>query len=753
MISTQYIKLNMTPFGALPVLYCSRYDIGRPLGLVVHNGSEPVDLDTYTATIEATRTDKTPITAAVTTDGNIGVFVTTAEMTNEEDRYFAKLVLFDSGSNRVASLAFVMAITPATMDENAESIEEDKSLYQQYTGTVQALIAEIREDLTQLKNEMSRINIAGYADGNLTSANFAQAFTAALAVSNLLYIPAGTWDFDIIGTIAVTQPVDIIADENAIFTQVTSPEYLFDFSNTVRWKGGTFRIGPNRASTESIESAERGLLGGAFRFKESTNSTVEGLRVDWCKLPSVINAFNTYGFTVRNCTMTDCIEACVRFFEHCVNTVVENCHFENIKIPTNHPNVYYCYAVGTGLVSLSDLNIIPPDNLIYHNNVVINSEDCGLDTHGATNVLIENNIITNCSTAITAYNDSRRVTRPDGWEMSNVIIRNNTCVSNRKYAGSDAHSYIIISGVNKEQRDSHNYIIENNIFSGVTDNYPYLVSIDRMQRVVVRNNVFDGQGIIQDGILVLRSDKIEIDGNFFKNFTNVGLSVYIGASVTTKSNTALNTPSVVKQTREACSYVYAPEERREMVERMLKCMDSNTYNGFISINRKTGITLNPTYTLDTQDYVCTLSNGVLTSESILPFFTDLRVTIDGNPYFVTEILSDFSVNVRPVSTETADGTYTVSIDTAALATYVASPTPYSGDLNNMPRGVGYITGKVLNEPGAWETWGTPYVVYCVPRRRPTEALNTQIALLADNIFIRSQGINAWFAWKRLAVQS
>lgn len=154
MISTQYIKLNMIPSGVMPVLYCSQYDVGRPLGMVVYNGGEAVDLDGYTCTIEATRTDGTAITAAVTTDDNIGAFVTTATMTNEVDKYQAKLVLFDSNSRRVASLAFIMCITAATMDENAESIEEDASLYQQFTGAVQALIAEIREDILALDADL-----------------------------------------------------------------------------------------------------------------------------------------------------------------------------------------------------------------------------------------------------------------------------------------------------------------------------------------------------------------------------------------------------------------------------------------------------------------------------------------------------------------------------------------------------------------------------------------------------------------------
>lgn len=152
MISTQYIKLNMVPNGIPPVLYCSQYDVGRPLGLVVYNGSDTVNLSTYTCTIEATRTDRTPITAAVTTSGNIGVFTTTPTMTNEVDGYGAKLVLHDSGGNRVASLVFIMLITKRTMDENAESIEEDASLYQQYTATVQTIIAQIRSDLVAEAN-------------------------------------------------------------------------------------------------------------------------------------------------------------------------------------------------------------------------------------------------------------------------------------------------------------------------------------------------------------------------------------------------------------------------------------------------------------------------------------------------------------------------------------------------------------------------------------------------------------------------
>lgn len=169
MIKTQYINLDMTPSGVLPVLYCSQYDIGRPLGMVVYNGGEAVDLDSYTVTIEATRSDGTAIVAAVTTDGNVGGFATTATMTNQADKYLAKMVIVDSSENRVASLAFVMCITPKTMDENAESIEEDRSLYQQYTIAVQALIAEIREDLEATKEDLAAEKVARAAGDSTLS--------------------------------------------------------------------------------------------------------------------------------------------------------------------------------------------------------------------------------------------------------------------------------------------------------------------------------------------------------------------------------------------------------------------------------------------------------------------------------------------------------------------------------------------------------------------------------------------------------
>lgn len=157
----------MVPSWYPPVVYMSQYDVGRPIGFVVSASGSTPDFDNYTVTLEGTRSDGTPVTAPVTTDGNICAFETTATMTNKMDRYPAQIVVTDGNGNRIASIPVTMMVVKAAMDENAEGVEEDRSLYQQYTGTVQSLIADIR---TQLNAETAARQAAVSAEASARQA-------------------------------------------------------------------------------------------------------------------------------------------------------------------------------------------------------------------------------------------------------------------------------------------------------------------------------------------------------------------------------------------------------------------------------------------------------------------------------------------------------------------------------------------------------------------------------------------------------
>lgn len=166
-METQFINLNMTPSGVNPIFHISQYDVGRMLGFIVHSGGATVDLDTYTCTVEATRSDGTAITSAVATTDNIGTFQVTPTMSNKADKYRCQLVIVDSNSKRIASLPFDMDVCKAAMDENSESIEEDASLYQQYTEAVQGAIAEANADIQAEENaRIAAVNAEATARAN-----------------------------------------------------------------------------------------------------------------------------------------------------------------------------------------------------------------------------------------------------------------------------------------------------------------------------------------------------------------------------------------------------------------------------------------------------------------------------------------------------------------------------------------------------------------------------------------------------------
>lgn len=285
-------------------------------------------------------------------------------------------------------------------------------------------------------------------DRVLTSDNISSAIDAALEKGSLLYIPAGDYTFN--KTIS-DKSLSIWMDSNCrISTAIQSPALSFN-NCQVNLFGGQAVAGDNDRSRYNVgwpatfqSDGDRSII----RLVDCHNSSVRGLYSPWSKQWSVIYVKNSQNVEISNCRFVNSLNSAIFFCQTCRQVAVRNCYFaDNLYgVETDGTERYFCYFVYTGSTSTSD-NYEPIDGLIYDSNYCLRSEDSALDTHGARNVLIQNNTIIDCGCSITAYNDNRRVTRPNSWKMDNIIIRNNYCRADHPYTRYN-HPFVLLGAAN-----------------------------------------------------------------------------------------------------------------------------------------------------------------------------------------------------------------------------------------------------------------------------------------------------------------
>ena len=431
-------------------------------------------------------------------------------------------------------------------------------------------IAETLEQLTSYLNnyftapDEMRFNIAYAVDGKLTSENFKEAFESAINSYKYLYIPKGNYNFDTIGKITVSNKnLDILLDDAAVLYQEESTDGMFLFNNcSINWNGGILRSGTSQLSHDmlykSSDQGGNGLLESALYFNECHDCHIINLVSEYSKLPGVILLYDTQRVKIDFCRFDYSVESAIRIFDHCVDTVVDSCQFNHIYIPNNPDGITYCYAVASGIHSLSALNVVPADILTYTNNVVIGSEDSGLDTHGATNVIIANNTIIDCSTAITAYNDNRRVKRPAGWRMKNILIENNVCDSNYTDP-TTGHPYILLGSANRHKSTEEGYennpgnfdayqnlVFRNNYIASPSVHVEGIVALNQVTRdVIIENNIIDGKGSSTNPLILIHCIDYALRNNSIQNNSgyvslrhslgtidnNIGMRIVNGAGI------------------------------------------------------------------------------------------------------------------------------------------------------------------------------------------------------------------------------
>lgn len=409
------------------------------------------------------------------------------------------------------------------------------------------------------------VNIAWFAEGGkLNDDNFADCFNAAHQYSSYLYIPKGDYAIHV----EVTKDCHILLDADCRITPndertpFTNPQGVTsDVSFAIQaigcsfslkggvlyqgvspadsWEPGTYnlptgtRANPNVFRTGRSDPRFGSRSSGIIRLSRCKNIRVENVTTPYSDNGHVINLSDCENVTITNCSFDYTRNCAVRFGNTCRNVEVSNCTFKHSYFSMNNADsswyipavgepVYtarFCYFVVTGIPGLKGTSdptgiyygIEPVDGLRYINNYCESSEDSGLDTHGARNVVISGNTILDTVCAITAYNDNLRAVRPLGWRMENIEISNNYCYSLRQktvdeHVNRYPHPFVFIgSPLNRtmvqagdewsfqptDWKAYSNCVIKNNIFSSVNGVNAMVLACTNCYHVVFENNTFN----------------------------------------------------------------------------------------------------------------------------------------------------------------------------------------------------------------------------------------------------------------------
>ena len=372
------------------------------------------------------------------------------------------------------------------------------------------------------------INVASMVENYaLNSGNIAQAILDALEVGKNLYIPSGNYTFNV----SITTDCIIVLDTECYIATNNSTPCIYASGCSIKLIGGNIYAGANddtRAPVYGGTDSSKSIIS----FEDCFDCVISNIKTPHSKYGSVYQIKDCERVLFENLSLNNYLLSGIRIIDHCVDVIVRNCSFVNIDRMTGHD---YCYAVSTGSLSL-DNTFIPPDGLIYENNYVYDSEDCALDTHGATNVIIRNNTIKETVNAITAYNDNRRVKRPNNWKMRDILVENNYCESTRdNESGRDyPHPYIFLGAINNNTDQDPGYednygdyysycncIVQNNYIKSPNSYAEGLITLSSVSRnVIIRNNVIDCCGVGRPASF-RRSINFEFKNNSILNQSNL----------------------------------------------------------------------------------------------------------------------------------------------------------------------------------------------------------------------------------------
>ena len=404
------------------------------------------------------------------------------------------------------------------------------------------------------------VDVSTFIDGELTSANIVEAINNALAEHRYLYIPAGDYTFNM----KINKDCEIILDKEChihpgkpvveVYTEggvekvSVTKAYCIRFEDcSAKLSGGYIDAGVLSASRDmlydnyirSFKPDFSGLKGyGIIEFIRCHDSEISNFICNVSQYPIVVHTRDCVNFTAKNAIVRNVLSSAFAHYWTGQNLVYENLVIENIRCAYKD---YYCYGIVLSTYNLSDTTNIftPPDNVIIRNCLVKNSEDSGIDSHGSTNTLIENNEVMETVCAITCYNDCRRVQRPAGWTMTGTVIRNNKCISSKtgEFVDPDDgtthvyHPFCFVGSANMRGYYEHvtegdegtffdfnGAIIDGNYFMS-NNKYGRLISFNACSRGIRFTNNY--VNVLQAGVIpfnLTRCINFVVQGNTFEGF-------------------------------------------------------------------------------------------------------------------------------------------------------------------------------------------------------------------------------------------
>ena len=513
--------------------------------------------------------------------------------------------------------------------------------------------------------EPSEINLMSIY-GELNNENISAAITEALNRSSRLYIPKGSYTFNVViekncvirlddeCTISTNNNNPAIKVQNCSFSLIGgnvcagNADISIDNENSRTYVGWD----DNVTSTQSEHN-------GIIFIENCKNVTINSVKVPYSKFASTFLVEDSENVEFSNIDAENILSSCIMVQNRAKNIYVRNCCFRNIY-PKKGENVTYCYAFATGLTSLKATGIIPPDNIIVENCYVYNSEDCAIDTHGATNVLFQNNEIIDCRTAITAYNDNGRVQRPNGWVMKNVTIRNNYCKSDKEVLTKGyIHPFVFLGASNAQETNKggnhggydtyQNLVLENNVFISPNRGYDTSLSTVYTNQAVrharICNNYLDGCGKVHRGFYFLGTFDCIVENNVLENYITPSKIFFRHAKCVVKNNrTSVGNGIYNWSTDDNKAVYYKNESYNGLFTFASPCMAMGdlrmTDDGSqIFINTKRGITARSTYkdmtiTGTAKDGIVTIKSGFLPIEGIGMILGNDTA----NPYYVSKMI-------------------------------------------------------------------------------------------------------------------